>query len=63
MILIPSTVEVEFAAGGFGLFAATADNASREPGRLRRISDILPDVLARYGIAAELIPTPASQVS
>ena len=63
MILIPSSFEVEFAAGGFGLFGATADHASSESGRLRPIADILPDVLARYGIAAELIPPPTARVS
>ena len=51
MILIPSSVEVEFAAGGFGLIGAAQSDADQ--GRLRPIGQILPDVLARYGIAAE----------
>jgi hypothetical protein len=52
MILIPSSVEVEFAGGGFGLLRTGESPA--ELGRLRPIGQILPDVLARYGIAAEL---------
>ena len=60
MILIPSSARVEFAAGGLGLLGTdSADNSRSEQGRLRPIAEILPDVLARYGIAAE---PPASTV-
>ena len=54
MILIPSSVEVEFAAGGFGLFGNCG--SQNQAAGLRPIGELLPDVLARYGIAAELPP-------
>ena len=59
MILIPSSVEVEFAAGGFGLIGNDSQNQAVG---LRPIGEILPDVLARYGIAAELPAATASRL-